>query len=42
MKKHYKSIGFGCNVGLKIIESDYNTKPNNNIYNINNNISLVC
>jgi hypothetical protein len=43
LKKYYKNlrpknIGFDCNIGLKSIEFGCNTKPNNNIYNINNNI----
>ena len=33
-----KSVGFDCNTKSKSVEFGCNAKPNNNIYNINNNI----
>jgi hypothetical protein len=43
IKEYYKnlrckSVEFSYNVGFKNVESDYNIKSNNNIYNINNNM----
>ena len=34
----FKSIGLGCNSGLKSVEFNCNVKSNNCIYNINHNI----